>query len=148
MIERVLFDSKSIELVSAPFAVYPGGTVILRAWNIAQYKQPANDKEPTNLPQEVKIQMVSFGDIEMVVDEDSACACEAKYEQTTSIKYAEDIVTCCPWSMTACENIATLTLPGVYRLRLNDTSALGEVFVKMMRGPTHLMGVRQETNYE
>lgn len=141
MTYRVLFHEHSKELVSTPFMVYPGSSVIIRAWNIAQFKVPTSASQPTNLPQEVKIQMVEFGDVETVVNEEQACDCEAKYEVAAKIKYAEDIVTCCPWSLTACDNITTISLPGVYRLRLDDPSSLGEVYATMFRGPTNQMGI-------
>ena len=49
-----------------------------------------------------------------------------------NLRLVSEAITSCAWTMDSCNNVAAITVPGVYRLRLSDASMLGSVAVDMM----------------
>jgi hypothetical protein len=109
----ILFDARSASLTSPTFFVRPGSGVVLSAFGLMETQQAVVEKvryEDGIMPQ--------------------GGACEDLEPPATAVMQAEDVTQCGVWSLTACQNLAVVTVPGAYRLNLNDPAAMGIVYIE------------------
>lgn len=124
-----VFDNDSKTEWSDPFLVFPTTVALLSVFGLPGRMTSLSGN--TNAVPELIVQKlyVEGGPIPYKEDEDP------EYFPTPKIVYAEDVNSCCPWALSACFNMAYITIPGTYRLRLTDSSSIGDVTctVRMLR---------------
>ncbi|RQH06634.1 hypothetical protein [Paraburkholderia dinghuensis] len=109
----ILFDARSVSLASPIFFVRPGTGVMLSAFGLMESQQAVIEKvryEDSIMPQ--------------------GGACEDLEPPMAVVMQAEDVTQGGVWQLNACQNLAVLTVPGSYRLNLNDEAALGLVYIE------------------
>lgn len=131
MSERiVLFDEGSTYVQSDIFAVLPKKIVVLTAWGFSATKKVIEPGEPNNITQRAIVEKLAFnGGGYFVGDPDCVCKLNTQALVFPDTQYAEDVTGCGVWNLSACWNVGIITLPGVYRLRFNDTGAPGSVII-------------------
>jgi hypothetical protein len=116
---QVLFDPFSTEFISPDFIVRPGEVLVLSAFNMTKDTLAIVEKlryGVSTMPQGVP------------------CGGPADLNIGGQLQ-AEDVTQCGVWALGPCQNVGVLSLPGTYRLRLNDAAQaiLGEVYIDAMR---------------
>jgi hypothetical protein len=125
-----LFDGDSKSQYSETFYLVPGWWGLLTAHGFNPDPVVVDPAEPKTL------QMACVTRLRMLYDErfvKTECGCGYGREMYPGmVGFFEDpvVVRGCPWTLSACDTIRVLTVPGLYRLILNDPSAVGEVFVE------------------
>jgi hypothetical protein len=114
----ILFDSRSASVTSPTFMVRPAKGVVLSAFGLVQMLD--------GTPQIAVVEKVRYEDGIMP----QGGACEDLEPPPAMVLQAEDVTQCGVWGLTACQNLALLTVPGSYRLNLNDVSAIGTVYIE------------------
>lgn len=105
-----LFNTKSSSPISGVFVVQPGEVVVLSAYNFTG-------------SQRAVVQKVKFVDSFVA----SGAPCDAVINVPTSkIAAVEDVTQCGQWVLNACQNLVVLSVPGIYRLALDDGYVEGE----------------------
>ncbi|MGF6599800.1 hypothetical protein P3T23_004534 [Paraburkholderia sp. GAS448] len=114
----ILFDSRSASMTSPTFLVRPGKGVVLSAFGLAH-----SDAGTAQLAIIEKVRyedgIMPHGDV-----------CEDLEPPEATILQNEDVTQCGLWGLSPCQNLGVLTLPGSYRLTLNDAAAIGSVYVE------------------
>lgn len=121
---------------SSAFEVTAGSAVSLFAIGLEMFKVRENAKE-AQTRQSICVSRVlrnyDAKTVRKVGPAMSMCDCGFIFDATwlTEIELIEEVVTSggCPWSLTQCDNFRILTVPGVYRLHLNDDTAIGKAQV-------------------
>lgn len=115
---------------SAIFRVNPGQAVLLFATGFKPYKYRVSAQE-ARVPQEVCVNRMLFdsSDSRALV----RCGCDYVFD-TTGIQLETLVDTPvffngCGWTLSACNNLRILAVPGYYRLHLNDATAIGDAQV-------------------
>lgn len=124
-----LFNDKSTDIVSAPFAVLPGQIVMLSAFGFAGKQQVADGNKPLDVQRAI-VEKVVFA--KGLFPDGVACSCGDLLIDVPYM-YVEDVTQCGLWYLSACQNLVFLTVPGSYRLRLNDATALGTVHIELIK---------------
>jgi hypothetical protein len=125
-----LFDNMSTDLTTRMFSVHPGQTVMLTAFGFASNQQ-AYDKSKPRDAQRAIVEKVAFAG--GIFPDGSACEGDDGLLAEIPYTYAEDVTQCGLWNLNACQNLVFLSVPGTYRLRLNDEAALGTLYVEMVK---------------
>lgn len=130
----VLFDESSINEWSGAFPVNDGSSVILSAWGLPKHIEHSPDersgnKKPKNSPFMAIIQKMAFkcGPY----PEARLCDADGKFLlPEVEYSFVEDVTGCGGlWHLSACQNLVAITVPGTYRIRLNDVAAAGSIYV-------------------
>ncbi|EFA1526606.1 hypothetical protein WG855_003738 [Escherichia coli] len=127
----ILFDDASTSEYSRAFVVSPGCTAIISAWGFAQYIKAPEEGKPKNIPQLAIVQKMAFD--KGIFPNGSACAADEGLISVPKYSYVEDVTQCGLWALSACNNTVALSVPGTYRLQLNDAAAVGTVFISLTR---------------
>lgn len=123
----ILFDHASTSQESRVFAVFPGRAVVLSGFGFSKKQNVVAEGKPIQ-SQKAIIMKLSFDG--SVFPE--GCTCEGELPDLSGIvryQYVEDVTSCGLWHLSACQNLRILSVPGTYRLRLNDPGAIGNVTV-------------------
>lgn len=82
-------------------------------------------------PQVVCVRRVLFGFAGAQPRSHDQHCCVYDVADMKGMQIEDEIVQTCgkPWMMSMCRNLACIPLPGIYRLELNDTTAIGEAQV-------------------
>lgn len=133
MKQLTLFDEMSNNVVSKAFSIFPGSVAVLSAYNLGK-KVNLEPNEPTNTLQMVIVQKIHFSGGGIYSEKDMCCcADDAPLGFDPDLMYVEDMTQCGVWNLNACQNTGAIMLPGTYRVRLNDTGALGNCLVSLVR---------------
>lgn len=128
---RTIFDEKSVSLESAAFFVGMGEVVVLQAIGFAEWAS----REPGEILQNqvARIQRILYKD-DPRIKEIRACGVYNLSNYRGLVLAFEDVTqNGCTWCMSSCNNLIMMTIPGDYRLVLNDTEALGQVRIYLHR---------------
>lgn len=129
----VIFDQDSSSLFSKVFTVFPGTYLLISGFGFDKYQGEVPEGKPKQT-QKAIVQKLGFAG---GIFPDGMCPCGDKIPDLSLVdvpyKYVEDVTQCGLWHISACQNLVLLSVPGSYRLRLNDSSALGNVFVSAER---------------
>jgi hypothetical protein len=107
----ILFDGKSTDVHSQNFAIAPGEALVLSAFGL-------------HPPEQATVEKLRYAAAQMP----QGTGCEGAICQPSTQTATEDVTHCGVWSLHACQNIAVLTVPGLYRLRLTE-SAVGTAYI-------------------
>lgn len=123
-----LFNNMSTNMTSRMFPVHPGQTVMLTAFGFAAHQQVYDKSKPRDAQRAIVEKVAFAGGIfpSCCVGDDGLLA-EIPYT------YAEDVTQGGLWNLNACQNLVFLSVPGTYRLRLNDEAALGMVYIELVK---------------
>lgn len=141
----VLFDDASTNVYSRAFIVSPGGIAVLSAWGFSLYAKAIPGSVPKNTPQLAIVQKMAFD--KGIYPNGNACGNDDGLISEPKYSYVEDVTKCGLWSLSACNNIVVLSLPGTYRLQLNDEAAIGNVFISLTRYSHQELGHIPESMY-
>lgn len=133
---NLLWQPENNTLHSAILEVKEGMAVALFAVGLEQFKVRQDSKEMQDA-QRICVSRVLL-DYSTTTSRSTGPAmnmCECGFvrevEESTEIELVEEVVTSngCPWQLTQCDNFRILAMPGLYRLHLNDDTAIGKVQV-------------------
>lgn len=121
------------------FCVCHGQVALLFATGLKDHRVRAS-AEDVDGPQEFCIKRLAFPnpDIDLFMTTPPAGACDYVWDwRRASVETAEEAVAthgCC-WSMSKCNNLAIVGVPGSYYARLNDSTAVGtaQLFIEYHR---------------
>lgn len=99
-----LFSHKSTSATSGVFVVSPGEVAVLSAFHLEGQQRAV-------------VQKVRF--VEGFVPTEISCR-QVLHDVEINILATEDITQCGVWALTPCQNLVVLTMPGAYRLVLDD----------------------------
>ena len=116
--------------VSSLFVVHPGKCVLLAAVRLDEYA--TQTEAGFRVPQQICVERViceflpgtikpRFCDCDWVFNLDRQMAVEVSSETVS--------VGGCSWTMSKCDNVGIVGLPGTYRLRVNDATATDHIQV-------------------
>lgn len=128
----ILFDDGSTDVTSKAFIITPGSVGILSAWGFKQTKEVLSPQEPSSTPQLAIVQKLAFP-YGAFPDGNACKQSDSPLIVTPDYTYAEDVTQCGLWALHACQNLVAMAVPGTYRVQLNDTGALGTVFITLTR---------------
>lgn len=139
----LLWPDSNTTAQSEYFVVLPGMAVSLFAVGLERCKvrenaQQVQDKQRICVSRVIR--MYSEDTVRVKMPPTSICDCfviEATY--MNEIKTVEDTVTSYgkPWQLTQCCNFRVIGVPGIYRLHLNDDTAIGKVQVYAEQHDVH-----------
>lgn len=128
----ILFDDGSTDVYSRAFMIVPGSVAILSAWGFSARKSVLAEGEPKSAAQLAIVQKLAFA--KGIYPNGDACgAADSPLVSDPAFSYVEDVTQCGLWTLSACQNLVVLGVPGTYRLQLNDTGALGTLFISLTR---------------
>lgn len=121
---------------SAAFEVKEGMAVTLFAVGLEMFKMRESSQE-TQTEQCICVSRIlrdyEAKSVRKIGPAMNICDCGFIFDATwlTEIELIEEVVTSggCPWRLTQCDNFRILAVPGVYRLHLNDDTAIGKAQV-------------------
>ena len=122
-----LWSDSNSTLLSSVFIVPPGRAVLLFASGLLDERVRTSASQFKG-PQAVCVERVVFGvDAPAVPASRDGCACVVDGSlPSAAMKAFEQVQTCSlPWMLEPCRNIGVIGIPGTYRLRLNDATAIG-----------------------
>lgn len=133
-----LWDDANNTLYSSHFFVKPGWSAVLFAVNLSEEKVRKSAAEFKG-PQMACVEKLIY-DCKHPEPKSGCCgicsgtrAVEAPEAELQAVDYVE---TCSlPWTLEPCRNIGIIGIPGVYRVRLNDATAVGtaQVYVEFYK---------------
>ncbi|MBD5585315.1 MAG: hypothetical protein HDQ88_09555 [Clostridia bacterium] len=123
-----LWKSTNHTTESDVFHICSGTYAVLFATGLKSKKVKASASEIEG-PQVICIQRLAFPDegVELVMPNPPAGACDYVMDWrriTVPVVYENVAQNGCCWSMTNCNNLMTIEIPGTYRAILNDTTAV------------------------
>lgn len=128
-----LWSPHNKTLYSALFVVHEKNSVVLMATGLKPYKVRGDATEIV-VPQTVCVHRILSG---FTADGRGSLPCGFIFDiSSMQAEIIEDVIlrTCShPWQLTGCRNIGIIGVPGVYRLSLNDSTAIGEAQVWIQR---------------
>jgi hypothetical protein len=130
-----LFDWNSVCAMSDIFYISPGWFGVFRAFGFL------SNKVPVIAGRAYARQMVCLNQIQLglvVEDRDMPCGVMRRAGDTQGIEILAEgpvILDSCVWRLSACQTVNVLSLPGAYRLVLNDPAAAGVVQVYLKAYP-------------
>lgn len=129
-----LWSEENNTTASDAFAVSIGKAVVLfavglEAERVKQRAEEARDAQRICVSRVVFDQSIVAQDVKF-----APCSfCDCGYWQGPTVKLdpVEDMVRSngCPWQLTICDNFRIIGVPGIYRLHLNDVTAIGKAQV-------------------
>ena len=116
------------------FHVPAGKCAVLFATGLSSEKARVSAEEVKG-PQMICIERVGLAaDVgEPVAPCDGRCGPAASRDMDARLQFADLVESCAtPWTLEPCRNIGIIGIPGAYRLRLNDATAIGtaQVYVE------------------
>lgn len=134
--ERQLYNGDSSSVYSPPFRVLPAHVGVLKAYGIGRMAAHV-DKEKVRKHQAVCLNMLLYDAGKfpkgLGCGEDPTFSWEAAFGALIA---EETVITnnCC-WELTACHNVGVITVPGQYRLMVNDDNMLKKINVTLDSHP-------------
>lgn len=127
----VLFGENSQCIYSPAFVVYPGEVLKFIAYGFSKYRIAQDPEKP-------KLLQVACLESLVYAGEDTFDNCPAangiwEIDPGRLIESELVYINDCAWSLSTCNNLAFLDIPGTYRLLLNDPGAVGFVRVYLWR---------------
>ena len=128
-----LFDEQSGSLYSPAFYVAPGKAALFQAFGFSSLKREVEPGQAWAKPRVCLRQILyqapdALPDL-WLVDQVLGVFREGLKGQVMA--EGPVVTRGCPWSLSACDTMALLDIPGSYRLELNDPESLGEARVYM-----------------
>lgn len=128
----ILFNKGVLGQYSKPFLIPQGFVGIISAWGFVKNKLIPEVGEPLNVAQMGIIQKMAFP--EGIFPNGNTCdITKTLLIVDPPYSYAEDVTQCGVWNLSACQNLVGLSIPGTYRVFLNDEGAAGEIFMTLSR---------------
>ena len=119
-------------LYSSHFFVKPGWSAVLFAANLSEEKVRKSASEFKG-PQMACVERLIYKFRRPEPKPDCCGICSHVFEVSlpeAELKAADYVETCSlPWTLEPCRNIGVIGIPGIYRLKLNDATAIGEAQV-------------------
>jgi hypothetical protein len=138
-----LFDEHSISVQSPWFHLFPGNVVQFIASNFMYdvLDHSVTPPKRKGCRQEASVHQLILNGESLAQITTNVCGCQPQL--TSNIGIIDDIelatlgADCLPddWTLTSCNNMRLLDIPGVYRLELNDPDMLGVARVYMRELP-------------
>lgn len=121
-----LFDENSLSLQGDFFHVFPGEVAQIQAFGFADWKS-REDSSTRQVPQVACLEMILFKEVVIPDNTDGDCTHIYSLDRFKSAVLAIETVrrNGCTFSVSKCDNMLLLNLPGSYRFVMNDLSALG-----------------------
>ena len=123
-----LWNGSNDTLVSSVFVVPPGWSAVIFAAGLLSEKVRRSAAEFKG-PQQMCVERLVFrcdAPKAQAPQCDGCCPYVWDVMPTAELKYADLVETCSlPWILEPCRNIGIIGVPGTYRLRLNDATAIG-----------------------
>lgn len=130
----VLFDENTDQVYSPGFVVAPGVVAVIRAWGFTKAKKNPNPGEPKSNIAMAEIEQLYFGEIgQPGMDQCHGDISDLIPSIDIGTVFAETVTQGGLWSISACNNLVVISVPGAYRLVLNDPGHLGQVKINMVR---------------
>lgn len=124
-----LFTETSIDVNSPFFHITPGEIALLQAFGFANKKDKV-DANARTVPQEACLEMLLFKEGVLPAHAFGSCQILDMDKYRTELLAKETMYhNGCSYSLSACNNIMLLHIPGSYRLVMNDGSAVGNARV-------------------
>lgn len=126
-----LWSDSNLTLLSSVFIVPPERAVLLFASGLLAERVRTSASQFKG-PQAVCVERVVFGiDSPAASSFRDGCSCVVDgFLPSAAMKAFEQVQTCSlPWMLDPCRNIGVIGIPGTYRLRLNDATAIGNAQV-------------------
>lgn len=125
-----LWEPSNVSEVSSLFVVHPGKCVLLAATGLSEYV--TQTEAGFRAPQMVCVERLLF-EFTKAALKPAGCDCDWIFNPSASMAKGvmDDTVAVgkCYWTLSLCDNMGIVGLPGAYRLRLNDPTAVGTVQV-------------------
>lgn len=129
MNDVVLFDETSVSTESPLFYVTSGWFGVLTGFGFATTRTTVDPELPKVMQKAcVKLVRATY-DPEVKLDQPCGCFPELPRASLAGIQETLAVSGGRVWSLSACDTIALIDVPGVYRLTLNDPAAVGAVTV-------------------
>ena len=133
-----LWDSANDTIFSSAFFVKPGWSAVLFAVGLSEEKVRKSAAEFKG-PQMICVEKLIY-DCRWPEPKPACCGiCShaREVEGPEAELVAEDYVETCslPWTLEPCRNLGVIGIPGIYRLRMNDATAVGtaQVYVEFFK---------------
>lgn len=131
-----LFDAGNATTQSAVFKVEVGKAIALFAVGLERYKVRQDSRTMQDL-QRICVNRIlqEYNPESYTMVEVPGDLCDCRFVLMPSwgkaVTIVEETVTSdgCPWQLTSCNNFRIVVVPGLYRLHLNDDTAIGKVQV-------------------
>lgn len=121
-----LFNESTLAEASEFFYVSPGWAGVFSAFGLLARPVPV-DPDKFWTVQRFCLMQAFVQSFRIPEDKPCGVASEPGSDYKTMIVAEGPVVKDgCEWSLTACDNVKTLSVPGLYRLVLNDPAALGQ----------------------
>ena len=139
MRDEILFDESSSSLESAPFYVRTGWFGLLTAFGFQGRKVAVAPGKPKVRPMACVRMIRADYDIDR---REAPCGVIRDIPEPFLVSEREGGVATRgrTWSLSACDTVALIDIPGVYRLVLNDPASLGMVAIYLSAMLAHQMG--------
>lgn len=128
-----LWGPGNLSMVSSLFVVHPGKCVLLTGANFAAYKSQDDSSKSFRVAQMACVERLLFDYAPSILKNARSCDCDWLFDITkvgaSEANAAAVASGGCHWTLSACDNMRIVGLPGSYRLRLNDPTATGVVQV-------------------
>jgi hypothetical protein len=128
VVPLALFDENSASVMSDLFYVNSGWTGILRAYGFHGLHQEVETGYPRALTMAC-VNQVQMADFTKRYEAPCGVFIPADMVDIRIVNEGPVVTDGCNWAVSACHTLALIDIPGVYRLVLNNPSALGSVFV-------------------
>lgn len=131
-----LFTELSTAVESPFFTVIPGEIAMLQAFGFAEYRSRASSAE-LQVPQVACLEMLLFAEGVLPPREPGTCPLYSLKDYYTKVLARETMQRDkCSFSLSSCNNIMLINIPGSYCLTMEDETALGHARV-YLRTFTH-----------
>lgn len=130
MIRYPLWSPDNLSSVSSLFVVHPGKSVLLTAVSFPEYK--TQQESGFRVPMLACVERMLYEyDQNALRPVCGGCDWMFDLSRTMATEVASESVASsgCHWVLSQCDNVKLVGLPGTYRLRLNDSTAVGTVQV-------------------
>lgn len=129
-----LYDEHSVAIESAFFYLNPGEVAIIQAFGFMDYKERP-DTTTTLQAQQACLEMLLFKEGVLPPRQECGGAALDFNEYAGNLLAKEQVMSGgCAWTISKCDNIKLLDVPGSYRFIMNDSTAVGNarVFVRIL----------------
>lgn len=124
-----IFTETSASVDSPFFTVFPGQVAMLQAFGFMDHKERV-DQATRQVPQEACLEMLLFKETFKPTPQLGACpVMDLRSYQSQLLAREVMRHNDCAFSLSKCNNIMLLNIPGSYCFVMNDASALGSVHI-------------------
>lgn len=125
-----LFHESSSQLLSPAFYVAPGDVMLFQAFDFEDTPRAVDPDEGQVIPAAClrQILLQSPGDLKELLSVGGTGVFNSSL-RGAGLAEGPVISEDCPWELSACQTVALLDIPGVWRLELNDPASLGQARV-------------------